>query len=85
MGFTTIGRVVAGVTIVLGIFVFAMGLIAMGNPDGFVQNYPETLTPDRQIESGLTLAFFGLILGVLSDISRSLMSKIDHRHRGEDA
>lgn len=85
MIFTTVGRVVAGVTIVLGIFVFVIGVVAASNPDGFAQNYPGELTAFKQIEAGLNLAFVGLALGVLSDISRSVMSRDAKRNLRDDA
>ncbi len=74
MLYTNLGRIVAALTLICGILVFAMGLgVATGvivEPEP--GRYLGSTSPREAIDRGLLYALFGIILGILTEISRSL-------------
>ncbi len=80
MVFTTLGRVVAILAFVFGLIGVLMGLaVPTGNlvePEpGY---YLGTRTSGEAIDRGIYKILFAIILGVLTDISRSLAKSSSH-------
>lgn len=69
MLFTRLGQVLAIVSILLGMALITMGVSLIGNPDAAL--YLGSDTTGDKIDKGTILIVFGIIIGVLTDISRS--------------
>ena len=61
MFFTRIGRVVAILALVFGVLYFTLGALI------FAQGIEQAIY-GRMIERGIIIAFFGIVLGVLTEI-----------------
>ena len=79
MLYTTLGRVAAGIALVLGLMGIALGLgVATGvivEPEP--GHYLGTRTSGEWIDRGIYRVLFAIILGVATDISESLRDKSD--------
>lgn len=72
MFYTKLGQVVAGLSVGLGLFGFVIGVsLAVGAEPGPAPVLG-TKTSGQWIDRGIYMAVFGVIVGVLTDISRSV-------------
>ena len=75
MFFTKAGRVIAWLAVAFGGLRIALGFgLAGGNPAA-AQRYLGSATTGDAIDQGLMLVVFGIAIGILTDISRSVASK----------
>jgi len=73
MFFTKAGRVVAWLTIILGGMRIALALLVLQTGDpSLVPRYLGSGTTGQAIDQGLYVLIFGIVVGVLTDISRSV-------------
>ena len=76
MFFTKAGRVVAWLALTFGIARIAIALIVIQSGDpSLVPRYLGSGTTGQAIDQGFYVLIFGIVLGVLTDISRSLANK----------
>ena len=73
MFFTSAGRFIAWLAIMFGAARIALALfvIQMGDPD-LVSRYIGSGATGQAIDQGLYILIFGIVIGVLTDISRSV-------------
>lgn len=75
MFFTGAGRVVAWLAIIFGGMRIALALFVVQSGDpSLVPRYLGTDTTGQAIDQGLYAVIFGVVFGVLTDISRSVAS-----------
>ena len=75
MFFTKAGQVIAWLAVVFGGLRIALGFgLAGGNPAA-AQRYLGSATTGDAIDQGLMLVVFGIAIGILTDISRSVAAK----------
>ncbi len=73
MFFTKAGRVVAWLAIILGGMRIALALVVLQSGDpSLVPRYLGSGTTGQAIDQGLYTLLFGIVVGVLTDISRSV-------------
>lgn len=70
MFFTLVGRIVAWVVFVLGLVLVLMGYSLIADPAAAAQ-YLGGRSPGKVVDQGLYAIAFAVVLGVLTDISRS--------------
>lgn len=76
MLFTTLGRIVATLTLLLGIMRVALGFVVAwsADPAAAGARYLGSSTSGEAIDRGLMTILVALALGVLTDISRNLLT-----------
>ena len=73
MFFTATARVAAWLAIILGAIRIALALFAMNTEDpNFAMQYLGRVTTGEALDQGIDMVLFGLIVGVLTDISHSV-------------
>jgi hypothetical protein len=73
MFFTRAGRVVAWLAIIFGVLRIALALFVVQSGDpSLVPRYLGSGTTGQAIDQGLYVLIFGIVVGVLTDISRSV-------------
>ncbi len=77
MLFTRVGRVVAILAVILGVLRIAMGfIIAVGlSPSADPSRYIGSRTTGEVIDQGIAVVLFGVVLGVVTCISRMLAKR----------
>lgn len=76
MFFTTVGRVVAWLALFFGAARIALALfVAQSGDPSLVPRYLGSGTTGQAIDQGLYVLIFGIVIGVLTDVSRSLARK----------
>ena len=75
MFFTYFGVLVAVFAFILGVLQIAMGfdLATTGLPQAEIRQYLGSKTTGQAIDRGLLYILFSIVLGVLTDISRSVV------------
>lgn len=78
MTFTSFGRTIAIIAVVLGMIRIGMGLLFGFSYDSqtAARSVLGAATTGEAINEGMYAVLFGVVLGVLADISRALQSKI---------
>ncbi|MCF6234376.1 MAG: hypothetical protein L3J36_14930 [Rhodobacteraceae bacterium] len=76
MTFTKLGRILAVTAIVLGVFRITMAVIAINSVDpvGAARAFLGSKSTGYYIDQGIYSVVFGIVVGVLTDISKSLIS-----------
>lgn len=74
MFFTRTGRVLAWLAIAMGCFGIALALIALqtDDPSAFMAEYFGRKSTGTAIDQGIYTIIFGIVVGILTDISRSV-------------
>ena len=74
MFFTRVGRIIAYLALVLGVLRTAMGFVGASTSDyqAFAQRYLGTETTGEAINQGMIMILIAVVVGVLTDISRSV-------------
>ena len=74
MFFTYLGVLVAVLAFILGVLQIAMGfdLTTANLPDAEIRQYLGSKTTGQAIDRGFLYILFSIVLGVLTDISRSI-------------
>lgn len=75
MIFTKVGRVIAWLAVAFGGLRIALGFGLAGGSAEAAQRYLGSATTGEAIDQGLMLVVFGIAIGILTDISRSVMAK----------
>jgi hypothetical protein len=76
MFFTTVGRVVAWLALIFGTARIAMAVLVVQSGDSsLVPRYLGSGTTGQAIDQGVYVLIFGIVIGVLTDVSRSLAGK----------
>ena len=77
MFFTKAGRVIAWLALIFGVARIALGLVVAQSGDpSLASRYLGSGTSGQAIDQGLYVLIFGIIVGVLTDISRSLAGNL---------
>jgi len=75
MFFTRAGRLVASLAIIFGVSRIAIALVVIESGDpSLVSRYLGSGTTGQAIDQGFYVLIFGIVVGVLTDISRSVAS-----------
>ncbi len=74
MLFTVLGRAAATLMLLLAIFRIAVGFMVAGSDDpvSAAARYLGSATSGQAIDGGIELIFYALVLGTLTEISRTL-------------
>ncbi|MCA8881027.1 MAG: hypothetical protein KDA73_13965 [Rhodobacteraceae bacterium] len=75
MFFTRVGRIVAWLAVIHGAFSVALALFVIWSGDpNLAHRYLGSGTTGQAINQGTLVLIFGVVVGVLTDISRSVAS-----------
>lgn len=76
MVFTRLGRILAVLAILFGVLRITMALVALNsdNPAAVARYLLGSKSTGHYIDQGIYMIVFGILVGVLTDISRSLLS-----------
>jgi len=85
MSFTKLGRALAVLAILFGVLRIAMAVMVLfsGDPVGAASAFLGSKSTGQAIDQGIYTIVFGILVGVLTDISRSLISLRDASLRSD--
>lgn len=74
MIFTKAGRVISVIAVIFGMLRIVLGISAANSsdPNAFAARYIGSVTSGEAIDQGIEYLLFGVVLGVLTDISKAV-------------